>query len=77
MTSNDDNPKHVRCFTGKDSWCFWNKALAKGQEPGKHKEHASLPVQIGKRPVPIFRHPTEESLIDNFATIRFRTQINA
>ena len=63
LTSNEDNPKHMHCPTGEDSWCFWNRAKAKGEEPGKHKEHTTLPVEIGKRLVPIFKRLTDENLL--------------
>ena len=35
--STDDNPQHDRCPVGVDSWCFYQKALATGQEPGPHR----------------------------------------
>ena len=34
-----------------------------GEEPGKHKEHTTLPVEIGKRLVPIFKRLTDENLL--------------
>ena len=63
LTSDDDNPRHVHCPTGVDSWCFWNRAEAKGEAPEKHKEHTTLPVEIGKRLVPIFNRLTDNNLL--------------
>ena len=31
--STDDVPHHTRCPTGKDSWCFYQRAEANDQEP--------------------------------------------
>eukprot|EP00795_Rhopilema_esculentum_P016781 gene16781-8241_t len=63
LTSDDDNPRHIHCPTGVDSWCFWNRAEAKGEAPEKHKEHTTLPVEIGKRLVPIFNRLTDNNLL--------------
>lgn len=35
-SSTDDNPKHHLCPKSTDSWCFYQKALALGQEPSSH-----------------------------------------
>ena len=32
----DETPQHDRCPVGDDSWCFYQKALATGQETGPH-----------------------------------------
>ena len=36
VTSSDDCPSHENCEEGEDSWCFYNKAQAKGEEPPSH-----------------------------------------
>lgn len=35
-SSTDDNPKHHLCPKSTDSWCFYQKALASGDEPASH-----------------------------------------
>ena len=54
MTSTDSNPKHIHCPPGEISWCFWQRAIAREEEPGQHKEHETLPFKVGQMLVPIF-----------------------
>ena len=42
--STDKKPQHDRCPVGADSWCFYQKALATGQEPGPHKTNVGTPL---------------------------------
>ena len=64
LSSTDAAPKHVHCPPGEQSWYFWQRAVAKGEVPGKHKEHEGLPVEIGQKLVPIFQRLIEESLLE-------------
>ena len=63
LSSTDENPKHQHCPTGPNSWCFWQRALAKSIKPGSHNDHETVPTDIGKRMVPIFQRLSEESLL--------------
>ena len=63
LTSNDTNPKHHHCPAGDNSWCFWKRAEAKGDVPGPHKDHESIPVDVGRKLVPIFQRLTEDGLL--------------
>jgi len=63
LSSTDQNPKHQHCPTGSNSWCFWQRALANSVDPGPHKDHETVPTDIGKRMVPIFQRLSEESLL--------------
>ena len=38
LTSNDRNKNHSYCPSGKESWCFFNKAVAKNETPQSHKK---------------------------------------
>ena len=42
--STDEDPHHDRCPVGPGSWCFFQKARAKGEEPGPHKENIKTPL---------------------------------
>ena len=33
LMSTDKSPHHNRCPTGQDSWCFFNKAIARNEKP--------------------------------------------
>ncbi|MPC52608.1 hypothetical protein E2C01_046480 [Portunus trituberculatus] len=35
-TSTDAKPQHQLCTQGEKSWCFYNKALARGETPASH-----------------------------------------
>ncbi len=63
LSSTDENPKHHHCPSGENSWCFWQRALAKDVEPGSHKDHETVPTDIGKRMVPIFQRLSDTSLL--------------
>ena len=43
-SSTDDNPQHQKCPVGSDSWCFFQKAVAAGQEPPPHKDYVGTPL---------------------------------
>ncbi|GFX09118.1 uncharacterized protein TNCV_4166971 [Trichonephila clavipes] len=42
--STDQKPQHSKCPIGADSWCFYQSAKAKEQNPGLHKEHVRTPI---------------------------------
>ena len=42
LTSTDSNPKHVHCPPREKSWCFWQRAIARQENPGPHKEHETI-----------------------------------
>ncbi|GFY18946.1 uncharacterized protein TNCV_3876341 [Trichonephila clavipes] len=43
--STDQKPQHFKCLTGKDSWCFFQAALARGEVPGPHVKHVKTPLK--------------------------------
>jgi len=65
-------PKHVHCPEGASSWCFWQRAKSTGDVPGPHKDHDTLPPDVGSRLVPIFQRLSDEKLIQRCA--RKKTQ---
>ena len=67
LSSTDDTPKHVHCPPGERSWCFWQRAVAKAEQPPSHKDHETLPPEIGKRLVPIFIRLSDEKLLKRCA----------
>ena len=42
--STDEDPHHTHCPEGATSWCFYRRALAKGEEPGSHHENVRTPL---------------------------------
>ena len=63
LSSTDAAPKHAQCPPGANSWCFFQRSLAKSEDPGSHKEHETLPVEIGKQLVPIFQRLSDNDLL--------------
>ncbi|GFW87918.1 uncharacterized protein TNCV_1360211 [Trichonephila clavipes] len=43
--STDKKPQHFKCPTGKDSWCFFQAALARGEVHGPHVKHVKTPLK--------------------------------
>ena len=43
-TSTDENPDHDRCPKGKESWCFYQKALAAVEVLGSHRANVGTPL---------------------------------
>ncbi|GFV60731.1 uncharacterized protein TNCV_4092541 [Trichonephila clavipes] len=43
--STDQKPQHFKCPTGKDSWCFFQAAVARGEVPGPHMKHVKTPLK--------------------------------
>ena len=47
VTSTDNNPNHAKYPKCKESWRFYNKVMAAGEEPGSHKDN--LGTMIDKK----------------------------
>ncbi|GFX93083.1 uncharacterized protein TNCV_140271 [Trichonephila clavipes] len=43
--STNQKPQHFKCLTGKDSWCFFQAALGRGEVPGPHVKHVKTPLK--------------------------------
>ena len=64
--STDDEPHHFRCPAGEDSWCFWQRALANGEEPPSHEDHVSstfLCHDVAKKLIPVYQRFSSEPLL--------------
>lgn len=42
--STDEKPGHNKCPKGKDSWCFFQRAIAEGRVPESHKDRIKTPL---------------------------------
>ena len=72
LTSTDKEPKHTHCPPGNKSWCFWQMAFSKNEDPGTHKEHETVPVDVRWKLISIFLRLTNERLLERCK--RNRTQ---
>ena len=65
--STDEEPHHLQCPEGEDSWCFYQKALANDQTPPSHTDHRSstfLARDVAHRLLPIYRRMSDETLLN-------------
>ena len=44
VVSTGEEPHHSHCPVGRDSWCFFQWALAMGEEPGAHRDRVGTPL---------------------------------
>ena len=44
--STDEDPHHTYCPEGATGWCFYQRALAKGAEPGSHRDKVHTPLSL-------------------------------
>ncbi|GFT10847.1 transposable element Tcb2 transposase [Trichonephila clavipes] len=72
--STDQKPQHFKCPTGKDSWCFFQAALARGEAPGHHVKHVKTPIKESHlaKIMPIYQRLASNELLHR--CIRFVTQ---
>jgi len=67
VISTDEEPHHFRCPEGTDSWCWYQAALANGEEPGSHEDHQStsyLSLDVAERLIPVYRRMSEPRLLE-------------
>ena len=64
LSSTDEQLEHAHCPPGASSWCFWQRAIASSKEPGSHKGHETLPVEIGRKLVPMFQRLSDPKLLN-------------
>lgn len=65
-SSTDESPRHSKCPTGEDSWCFYNRALANEEVPGRHAENIKTPLNklVLENIAPIYKRLTDATLLE-------------
>ncbi|GFV65654.1 uncharacterized protein TNCV_1051451 [Trichonephila clavipes] len=60
---------HMKCPPGKNSWCFYRRALAKGEKPAPHKLNIGTPINPDylTKIVPIYQRLASDSLLKGCA----------
>jgi len=64
--STDDAPHHRQCPEGMESRCFYQKALARGEEPDSHHNHPShtfLSTEVAHKVIPVYRRMADQTLL--------------
>ncbi|KAJ4425603.1 hypothetical protein ANN_27799 [Periplaneta americana] len=64
--STDEKPDHRKCQKGEDSWCFFNRALARNERPGCHVDNVHNPLRgtIITKVIPEFQSLASNELLD-------------
>ena len=63
-TSTDKKSCHHECPVGKNSWCFYNKSLAKGEQPKTHENMSVvLNQEVFKALKPLYKRLSDEELL--------------
>lgn len=64
-SSSDEHPQHENCPVGHESWCFYQKALARGENPPMHKENIGTPLapDVATAIRPIYERMTDDTLL--------------
>lgn len=72
--STDSEPKHTKCPTGINSWCFYNRALANNEIPGSHNDNLNTPISLNvlKYIAPVYQRLTSKNLLER--CLRGQTQ---
>ena len=74
VLSTDDDPHHDPCPAGISSWCFYQRAVAKGERPGPHEDNVGTPLsrEVSCFVKPVYVHLGDENLICR--CLRVKTQ---
>ena len=67
--STDTEPRHEFCPTGKESWCFFQRASANGEKVGSHNENVgtALKPELYEKIKPIYDRLSDEDLLNRCA----------
>lgn len=73
-SSTDANPFHSKCPAGPESWCFYNKAVAMGTQPGTHRQHIHTPISpfVLEKIIPLYQKLASTDLLER--CMRGKTQ---
>ncbi|KAJ4437513.1 hypothetical protein ANN_17658 [Periplaneta americana] len=63
--STDNKPQHSKCPEGEDSWCFYNRAVAKKEPPGSHEDNVHNPIsgKVILKMIPVFQRLAADDLL--------------
>lgn len=62
--SSDAKPQHGKCPEGKDSWCFFQRALANNQRPKSHKYmKTSLSEIVVEKILPVYQRLASDEIL--------------
>ncbi|KAK7488546.1 hypothetical protein BaRGS_00020163 [Batillaria attramentaria] len=64
-TQLDSDPHHARRLKGRDSWCFYNRAEARGDPRPRHQGNVTTPInrEVARQIVPVYRKLADPELL--------------
>ena len=68
--STDEEPRHHMCPRGENSWCFYQRAEAQGEEPPSHTEHRTktrVCKEVAHKMIPVYRRMADDVLLKRLA----------
>ena len=70
--STDDSPHHTRCPDGSESWCYFKRAKAAGEEPGPHDKNVRnhLSYEVAQAMLPVYHRMSEPNLLQRLSKVR-------
>ncbi len=62
--STDAKPQHNKCPQAKDSWCFFQRALAQGKKPKSHKSmKTTLSPEVVEKILPVYQRLASDEIL--------------
>lgn len=62
--STDENPQHSKCPTGPNSWCFFNRSLARKEQPPSHETmQLKLNTTVVEKIKPLYERLSTDELL--------------
>ncbi|GFT62786.1 uncharacterized protein TNCV_4854891 [Trichonephila clavipes] len=72
--STDKKPMHGKCPEGESSWCFYKRAIAKGETPGSHSSTKTcLSPQVVEKIMPVYQRLASDTILER--CVAGKTQI--
>ncbi|GFU14808.1 retrovirus-related Pol polyprotein from transposon 17.6 [Trichonephila clavipes] len=64
-SSTDIKPMHGKCPEGESSWCFYKRAIAKGETPGSHSSMKTyLSPQVVEKIMPVYQRLASDTILE-------------
>ncbi|GFX45977.1 SCAN box domain-containing protein [Trichonephila clavipes] len=64
-SSTDKKPMHGKCPEGESSWCFYKRAIAKGETPGSHSSMKTyLLPQVVEKIMPVYQRLASDTILE-------------
>ncbi|GFT92142.1 uncharacterized protein TNCV_3151171 [Trichonephila clavipes] len=64
-SSTDKKPMHGKCPKGESSWCFYKRAIAKGETPGSHSSMKTyLSPQVVEKIMPVYQRLASDTILE-------------